>query len=406
MPLIVFRLTAYIAGLCVGLWVLFTSRDALVPVGLAIGLAVLMDRPVSAMERRRVPRAVSILICVSILAAFIAGALLLLAPPAAEQVRMLSRLLPSYTRYLLTDGEQYITAELQKLAPQLDRLGISTDEIAKQVSGPVSQYIGQLAGGLANTITGLLASAIWFVICPIITVFTLVDMPRLRRWWVHVASPTRQTSLTTVVGILGGVWSGYLRGIGLTALLYGSTVGVLFYVLGVRFWLVLGMMAAALYIVPYIGSLTTMSVSAAVAFYTDAHTVLWIWDVPAYSWQYALVVVGACAVSNFVFDQVVTPRLAGGSAGLSPLASVLALVVGSQLMGIWGMLLAIPVTACIWAMITHVYPHLTLPSAVSPPVEETETAQTVEADDPSGQPDHESASDAITSNDSEPTAPA
>ncbi len=405
MPLIVFRLTAYIAALAAALWVLSKSGDALVPVGIAIGLAVLIDHPVRAMEKRRVPRAVAVLICVSVLAAFVTGILFLLAPPAIEQIRQLSRLLPSYTRYLLTDGEHYITTELQKLAPQLDRLGISTDEIAKQVSGPVSQYIGQLAGGLANTITGLLAGAIWFVICPIITVFTLVDLPRIRRWWQHVASPARQSSLTTVAGILGGIWSGYLRGIGLTALLYGTTIAILFYLLGVRFWLVLGMMAAALYIVPYIGSLTTMSVSAAVAFYTDAHTVLWVWNVPAYSWQYAVVVVGVTAIGNFVFDQVVTPRLAGGSAGLSPLASVLALVVGSQLMGIWGMLLAIPVTACIWAMITHVYPHLTLPASALKGDEIQPERDEVE-ETPPDQLSQESASEAITSNDNEPTAPA
>jgi predicted PurR-regulated permease PerM len=67
------------------------------------------------------------------------------------------------------------------------------------------------------------------------------------------------------------------------------------------------------------------------------------------------VVVIALVVQN-VFDQILYPRIVGGSVGLHPVASIFALMSGATLFGIWGMLLAVPVAASIQIIIMYFFP--------------------------------------------------
>ena len=63
-------------------------------------------------------------------------------------------------------------------------------------------------------------------------------------------------------------------------------------------------------------------------------------------------------VMHFCFDYGITPRIIGKSVGLHPLLNIFALMVGATYFGIYGMLLAVPVAACVQMVLLYFFPHL------------------------------------------------
>jgi hypothetical protein len=98
--------------------------------------------------------------------------------------------------------------------------------------------------------------------------------------------------------------------------------------------------------VPYIGALITIVLTAGVAFVGGGpHLAL-------------LAVALSFVLHQIVFDQIVSPRILGGQVGLHPILSIIALLCGNLLLGIIGMILAVPVAACIQIAVLAVVPKL------------------------------------------------
>jgi predicted PurR-regulated permease PerM len=108
----------------------------------------------------------------------------------------------------------------------------------------------------------------------------------------------------------------------------------------------LGLLAGLLYAVPVVGSLFNLCLVVLVTLVTGS---------PAK----ALMVGGALLLlTNGLFDQVITPRVLGRQVGLHPILTIIALLLGYQIWGIVGMLVAVPVAACIQTVIVHLVPKL------------------------------------------------
>jgi predicted PurR-regulated permease PerM len=211
---------------------------------------------------------------------------------------------------------------------------------------------------LLNYVTSLLGKLLWLVLIPIIAFFAMVDLPRIRQRMLDMIPRGSRPSVQSLLRALGVVWTGYLKGLTTVAILYGITMAVLFTLLGLRYSIVLGTLAGLLYLVPYIGALSIALTSGLVAFFGGEGQVLWLFAVTAHSWKYTLLVVGTAMVVNTLFDQLLVPRIVGGSVGLHPIASIFALIVGAKLFGIWGMLLAMPVAASLWIVVLALFPSL------------------------------------------------
>ena len=105
---------------------------------------------------------------------------------------------------------------------------------------------------------------------------------------------------------------------------------------GLNFGLLIGVVSGFLTFIPYVGSLTALVVSFAVAvaqFYPD--------------WTHILIVVGVILVGQFLEGNVLSPKLVGGSVGLHPVWLIFALLAFGYLFGFLGLLLAVPLAAAV-----------------------------------------------------------
>lgn len=115
------------------------------------------------------------------------------------------------------------------------------------------------------------------------------------------------------------------------ALLYGTALTVV----GLPSGFIIGILTGLLNVVPYLGVLSGVAVATIVALVADP------------GWSNLLMVWGAFVIVNFLQDTFVAPRILGERLGLHPLAVMLALIVGGHLLGLLGLIVAIPAAASI-----------------------------------------------------------
>lgn len=342
------------------LWVIYLVRQVLPPFILAFAIAAVLDGQLKRLERRGYSRVAATALVFLAFILLVIALLLYLVPLIVSQMQGLIRDLPSFVENALRWFQEQLQPFLKRHQHTLSRLHLPQDPqvLLERYSEQVQQHFTKWLSNLLGYLTGLLGKLFWVILVPIITFFVMIDLPRMQQRFAQMLPERSRTNILALLRALGVVWTGYLKGLATVAVLYGAVMGVVFTVLGLRYSVVMGVLAGLLYIVPYVGPLTTSLVAGLVAFFAAGGKALWIFEVPAHSWQYTVLVVGSVLGFNVVFDQVLTPRIVGGSVGLRPVASIFALVVGAQLFGIWGMLLAMPVAASLWIVLLALFPSL------------------------------------------------
>jgi len=125
----------------------------------------------------------------------------------------------------------------------------------------------------------------------------------------------------------------YVRGQGILVVLVATVLSIIFWSIGLPFWLLVGVFAGVVELIPVIGPLTAGAVAVGVGL-TD-------------SWQLALAAGVAVLVVRLLEDYIVIPRVLGEAVGLSPLLVLVAVATAAILFGGWSVLLAIPLAAVI-----------------------------------------------------------
>jgi predicted PurR-regulated permease PerM len=227
-----------------------------------------------------------------------------------------------------------------KLPPNLKAL-------QAQYSGQLSRAFQQAATRLGAVFADSVSRLLTIVLVPIATLYLLNDMPRLRLRFLYVLPrKTRQQFLQTANDI-GGAFGSYFRGMLILSSLYAAVATVLYFLCGLReYALLLGFVAGVFYAVPFIGPTITLSLVLVVSLITG-HTIV-----------ETGVILGLSFAQNFVFDNVMTPRVVGESVGLHPLTTMFSLFLGGQLFGFVGMLIAVPLAASIQVSLNRVFPKL------------------------------------------------
>lgn len=339
---------------------LYVVADVLAPFVIAFAIAGLLDGQLRALERRGYSRRMATVLVFIAFVLLVVALLLYVVPLIIMQLQGLIQDLPSYIRGANNWFQQELQPFLKRHHDTLQRLNLPEDpqELLDRYSEEINRQVTTWMSNLLGYVSSLVGKLLWLVLIPIIAFFAMVDLPRIRQRLIEMVPEGSRSSVLVLLRALGVVWTGYLKGLATVAILYGIAMAIVFTLLGVRYSIVLGTLAGLLYLVPYIGALLIALTSGLVAFFGGQGQALWLFAVPTHSWQYTLVVVGTALVVNTLFDQVLVPRIVGGSVGLHPIASIFALIVGAKLFGIWGMLLAIPVAASLWIVLLALFPSL------------------------------------------------
>lgn len=302
-------------------YVVIKAQLVLILVLLALLFATIIERPVLELQKRKIPRGLSILFIYIGIIGVIAIASVLATPLIREEATKFREDAPTQVRELRND---WVTGDNGLLkGPGVSLLNRVLTEIDNPSSPPTEVTIGVVTGVGGGLIGALAVFVMAF--------YYLTEKTFLRGLIlseVRAESRERIAKTWDEVEVKVGRW---LRG-QLTLCLIIGTLSVIGYgSMGIRFWPLLALWAGITEIIPIVGP--------------------WLGGAPAViiamtqSWDKAIMVTIFVVLLQFLENSVLVPRVMRGAVGLTPLTVFVAILVGTQMLNIVGALLAIPVAA-------------------------------------------------------------
>ena len=221
----------------------------------------------------------------------------------------------------------------------------------------LADFAAKVLKSVEAAAVGLAGQVLWIIIIPLSLFYFLMDYQALRTKLISLAPARYQENLDKMSLEVVEIFSTYVRSLGIVCAAYGAAATVLFFILGLKYALFLGIAAGVLYAVPYVGPAVAIGSAAFTALLMNP-VVIVPTSITLSPMAHAILVVFLFVAVHFTFDYGVTPKVVGGSVGLHPLVNIFALMCGATLFGVWGMLLAVPVAASIQMLLIYFFPKL------------------------------------------------
>ena len=328
------RLSRWIIVLVVDaatIYFLYRVREVIMPFVWAGLLAYLLFRPVQFIEKQGLKRVWAILLLYVVIFLVVGTMLYFALPGLIRELTDMARVIPQYAQ------------EAQNMADRLQNLDIPVrlGEIVKENISRVNEFVYQ---GLRNFVGGLysfLSKMLAIVFAPILAFYVLTDWEKIRDSFLKLFSPRGRREAQELFSSIDIVLIEFFKGHLMVATFVGAMVGLAALLLGVKFPLMLGILSGVTNLIPYFGAFLGGVPAVAVAL--------------ADSWQLGLYMALAILIIQQVEGSLITPKVIGGKLGIHPLIIVFSLLAGGKLLGIWGMLLAVPLAAVLKVLIGWLY---------------------------------------------------
>jgi len=310
-----------IVALALALWKL---RVLLSLFFLGLVIAAAMRPGIEWLHARRVPRGVGLAIHYLALAVVLAFLLWLVVPRAANQVGDALGTVPTSPTALnkatknSTGIKHTILRAIQKRLQKLP-----TASSALHASIGVTKAAFEVLIGIFFTFA---VAAYW-----------IFERDRARRLLLSLVAHDHRETVRDTWDLIDAKLGAFVRGQLLLIAFVGTVLSLAFWAIGVPFWLLLGIFAGIVEIIPVIGPLVAGAVAIAVGL-TD-------------SWQVALGAGLAVLVVRLFEDYIVVPRVLGHAVGLSPLLVLVSVTAIGLLLGGVYVLLAVPIAAVLVTLV-------------------------------------------------------
>ncbi len=318
-------------------YVIYPVRIIFPPLVVAMILVYLLNPLVSALERRGLPRIWGTLLTYLAALGIIGTLLSFMVPVVGDQIESFSTTGPSIVERV-TEGVSDLAA----------RVGLRIEE-----SAPGGEGVVDFFGRLVSFTQGLFGAVVVFIVGPIIAFYFLVDLPKIKRGLRAVIPSRRRNEIESVMEKIGQAIGGFFRGQLLVALFVGVASALALWVVGLPFWAVVGLVAGIFNLIPLIGPFIAAIVAVLIAFTTDPQ-VGGLLELEA-GWPLAVGSAIALLIVQQLDNHILSPNIVARTVNLHPVTVMLGLLAGGTLLGLWGLLLAVPVLASIKIVLLHAW---------------------------------------------------
>lgn len=320
--------------------VFYYSSAVFLQLFIAFALAYILNPTVELLERKGVKRLYGIMVVFCLAVLLCSGFAIFFVVSITGEISNMQINLPAYVQHLyeITPAsiKEYLGVETPvKLALRLNDLLHQARSSAPDLLKPV---LAILQKALTSTV-GVLLALLGYLIIPVYLFYLLFDLPQLKTF-IESYIPERfrlsyRKKLAEVDTVLSGFVRGQLSVCVILALLYSAGL----YVIDIDLAIAIGTLAGATFIIPYVGTIIGICLSVVMA-------LLKFNDI-----LHPLLCLGWFGFVQLLEGAIITPKVVGDTVGLHPLVAIVSLLIGGQLFGIAGMLLAVPVTAVLQVFI-------------------------------------------------------
>lgn len=321
-----------------GVYVLSLIQSVLFPVFLSLLIAYICDPFVDWFEERSIPRTAGIATVILIGLTVIAGFVLFLYPTVVEQANKVASQFPSLVDTLQTQTIPWMEETFDYEIPSSVAEGV--DKYGQQLENAlpsVMNSVGSWATSIVSQTSAFVVSLLNLIMIPIFSFYFLRDFDRMKSALAEYIPEYCRGPVTVRLKKMDRVVGDWMRGqlqvASILAVLFAIGFSIAFSLAGIkiRAGIAIGVLTGLLNFVPYLGAFVGSILAFAM--------VLINWSGWAPVIAVGLVIVSVQTVEGYF----ITPTVVGDKVGLSPVTVIIVLLIGGELFGLLGVLLAIPV---------------------------------------------------------------
>ncbi len=328
--------------------VLHWARDFFIPLMLGFMLSYALSPIVDALQRLRVPRAISASVLITVMLGGTAVGVYSFGDDANQLVESLPAAAQKLRDTIRARTGQSTLGTVQKAAAQLEKA-------AEEASAPTPAGRGvqrvviekphfNIRDHLWSGTMGLVSLSGQIIVVTFLTFFLLLSGDTFRRKLVKITGPTFTNKKITVEALdeITAQIQRYLLVQLLSSVAVGVATGLAFWALGLKHAGVWGFAAALLNLIPYIGSAVVAVAAALVGFLQFGEL------------RMALALAGASLVIHTFMGNLIVPWLTSKASSMNPVAVFVGVLAWGWLWGVWGLLLGVPILMVVKAVCDRV----------------------------------------------------
>jgi len=321
------------------IYILFLIRDILVIFFISLVLASALGPWVDWMQKKKIPRTLGMLLIYLVLFLIVGSALYAIIPPIKNQLGEMSQNIPYY---------------LDKISSGLSILKDYSGQIRILKEG--SQTLANLSGalnvgaeGALSVVSGIFGGLFSFFLTLAITFYMAVEENALRKIVVSTVPSKYQLYILRLaqrMQVRIGLW---LRGQLILCLIIGVLCYVVLASFGIKYALVLALIAGFTEFIPYLGPIIGAAPAVMIAFFQSP--------------MLAVVIAVFYYAIQFFENNYLVPQVMKRAVGLNPIVSIAVILIGFKLAGIAGAILSIPVATAGSVLLEDIFEHKVAPGA-------------------------------------------
>ena len=335
------RLFLNIATLVIVVLLVRYLKDVLLPFFVAALIAYIFE-PFVQFNRRLLHlrgRIVAIFVTLFEMMTFIAIACYFVVPMIVSEVNSMGKMLSAYASSEL--NLPYLPAQIHDFVVR----NVNLRQVSHMLSTfdwteTIKQTLSTAWDVLAGSVTFIISAASWCIVL-LYVIFIMVDYDRLGRLWRNLVPPRYRKNVFKVLNYIMTSMNLYFRGLALIGFLVGVLFAVGFSIIEMPMAIIFGLFIGVLNMVPYL-QLVSLVPAVVLCFVASVSGGVPFWPT-----------MGKCiavyCVVQAIQDLVLTPKIMGKTMGLNPALILLSLSVWGSLLGLLGLIVALPLTTLLLA---------------------------------------------------------
>jgi predicted PurR-regulated permease PerM len=313
---------------------LIEINAALIPVYVGIVICFLSMPLANKLRKSGVNKKLSAIISLVIIYSILGILLSIIIPMFIEQLTKLVANFPDIYRVIVTKLNGFIHNNLA-----LEQSINLTDDIKNL--DVVKDYLGNILNYSINTLQSAFSFLISIFTTIVVSFFLVKDMEDIKSKFVNYFSKNgTNKGRYNLINEIDVTIMSYVKGVTIDSIVVGILTTILCLILGIDYAIIFGILITVLNFIPYIGALLSEIIIALFALTMNGPL-------------FALLTFALCILIQIIDSNILQPNIVAKSVDLHPVIVFVGIIVGSILMGIFGMIIAVPVLAILKIIIKY-----------------------------------------------------
>ncbi len=282
-------------------------------------------------------RTLSVIVTLLILVCVLGGVGFLLLTPITNELIRMGKLLATYVSNWQMDTilpESWEHAISQRIN-ELDLAALFTAGNIETILQKITHYLGGIIGGGMSVLSGLFV----LFVCVLYLVFILIDYEKISQGFIEAIPPKYRELISNIKTDLEIGMNKYFRGQSIIAFTVGVLFSIGFSIMGLPMAIVIGLFIGLLNMIPYMQGLG-IPITMLLGLLQSAETGTAYWII-------LIEILAVFVIVQLIEDMLLVPLIMGNVIGMNPAIMLLSLSVWGSLLGVAGMIIALPLTTVI-----------------------------------------------------------